>query len=292
MTCTICGGADFLVLPTYKRHWHFCRSCGTATSAQRKRYPLALLPFPDYRRQAEVDEALMYDYFVEPAHVEWSIAEGEELLDRYLRPHGVDVAGKSVLDVSGGNGHVLKQVERAGATVALTEINHKTIEYARETHGFPVFEYNLNEHNLAEVTGRTFDVVLARACIMFAWDLDGFARQVGQVLNPGGLVIVHRLVKPTLGVMVRVQLDEFSYYVLRQPDVIADAFTRIGFELEHRIDEVDPSLYAYDHDMRKHWLFAHYLYEIRNVMGLRRDRPFDLPARDRRLGSLFLRGPS
>jgi SAM-dependent methyltransferase len=234
----------------------------------------------------------MYDYFVEPAHIEWSIAEGEELIDRYLRPHGVDVAGKSVLDISGGNGHALKQVARAGASVALTEINQRTIEYARETHGFPVFEYNLNEHDLAAVTGRTFDIVLVRACIMFARDLAGFARQVRLVLNPGGLVIVHRFVKPTLGVMVRVQLDEFSYYVLRQPDVIADTFIRSGFELEHRIDEIDPSLYAYDHDVRKHWLLAHYLYEIRNVMKLRRDRPFDLPARDRRLGSLFLRWPS
>ena len=56
--------------------------------------------------------------------------------------------------MSGGNGHFIKQVENLGATITLTEINKKTIEYARQQHGFETFEFDINEHDLYQVTGQ------------------------------------------------------------------------------------------------------------------------------------------
>lgn len=291
-TCPTCNGQDIFLLDTYKRYWHCCRTCGTAVSEQKGGYPLSMLPFSDLKKGAELDEEKMYDYFVEQIHIDWSEREGQEFISDYLQPANIDVAGKNLLDLSGGNGHFIKQIEKLGARITLTEINRKTIDYARQKHGFDVLEYNLNQHDLPSVTGRKFDVIFARACIMFAKDLSKFVSEIKRSLTPGGLVLINHSVIPTLGVMLRTQLDEFSYFVLRQPQVIIDAFVNAGLELHHRADETDPGLYVYDNDLRLHWRLVHRFYERRGVKSLVRDRKFAWPARDRRRSTLVFRLPA
>lgn len=287
--CPSCKGDDLFVLETYKRYWHCCRTCGTAVSEQKQGYGLSFLPFADLKKGAGLDEEKMYDYFVEQVHIDWSEREGREFITDYLEPSGIDVAGKDLLDISGGNGHFIKQIERLGARITLTEINRKTIEYARQMHGFDVLEYNLNEHDLPSVINRRFDVVFARACIMFAKDLGKFADEIKRSLVPGGVVMINHSVIPTLGVMLRTQLDEFSYFVLRQPESIIDEFWKHGLELQHRADETDPGLYVYDNDLLLRWRLLHRFYERRNVAKLAHDRLFAWPARDRRRSTLVFR---
>lgn len=280
---------DLVVLPTYKRYWDICLKTGTAVSRQRSWYPLSFLPWAAFKRTPSVDEEKMYDYFVDDVHTAWAIQEGQEFVRDRLGRLELNVAGKKVLDISGGNGFVLKQIEKLGATVSLTEINRKTLDFARATHGIDVFEYNLNIHDLAEVTGRRYDVILARACIMFALDLPKFVDQLRRSLNPGGVVMIDRSVMPTVGVLTRVQLDEFSYYILRQPETIIKAFETSGFTTEHRLDEIDQDLYVYDHDLKRSWTFLHYLYEWKCIRRLKKSNAFGLRARDRRLSAMVFR---
>lgn len=288
--CITCGSRDLLVLDTYKRHWYCCRNCGDAFSVQKKRYPLAFLPYADLRAGVVTDEAAMYDYFVDRSHIEWSEREGSEFVARYLKPAHVEVARKNLLDISGGNGHFIREIAKRGAhRVTMTEINQKAIEYARQRHGFDVVEYNLNRDDLQAVTRQRFDVIFARACVMFARDLEKFADELRRCTAPGGIVMINHAVVPTLGVMLRTQLDEFSYLVLRQPDSIIKAFAKQGFELQHRADETDPDLYVYDHDLLRRWRWLYLFYESRNLRRLASDRRFAWPARDRRRSTLVFR---
>lgn len=289
-SCIHCGETRLLVLDTYKRWWHCCRACGTSVSEEKDTYPLAHLPHADLKKSASLDEEKIYDYFVEQVHIDWSEREGLEFIRDYLVPARLDVAGKDLLDISGGNGHFIRQIEKLGARVTLTEINRKTIEYARERHGFKVFEYNLNKDRLPDLTRDRFDVVFARACIMFAQDLGKFVEELRTVLRPGGHVLINHSVITTLGVLLRTQLDEFSYLVLRQPEAIIEAFTRRGFSLHHRADETDPGLYVYDHDLLPHWRTVYRMYERRGILQLQgEDRRFAWPARDRRRSTLAFR---
>ena len=290
--CKYCNSDNNFTINTYKRDWHCCRACGTSFSQQKKSYPLSFLPFPDLGKQGDLDEEKMYDYFIEQNHIDWSEREGREFIKEYLEPAGIDVEGKSLLDISGGNGHFIKQIEKMGARITLTEINQKTIEYAGKTHGFDVLKYNLNSDDLPTVTGKKFDVVLARACLMFAKDLSKFAKEIQRSLCPGGVLLINHSVIPTLGVMLRTQLDEHSYFVLRQPETIIEAFQKEGFVLRHRADETDPSLYAYDNDLRPHWRFVHRFYEKRGLKRLLSERNFSWPARDRRRSTLMFQLPS
>jgi hypothetical protein len=94
--------------------------------------------------------------------------------------------------------------------------------------------------------------------------------------------------------MLRVQLDEFSYLVLRHPENVIGIFEKEGFSLQYRSDEVDPSLYIYDHDMNRYWTLARRIYEWKNLSNLmnaeRKGKTgFAFRARDRRYSMMVFR---
>lgn len=210
----------------------------------------------------------------------------DEFVAQHLQPNGIELAGKHMLDISGGNGHFLRKLLSSGGSGVLTEINGPAINYARRTHGFPVFPFDFNRDPLSAVVHDSFDVVLLRAAIMFCRNLRGFAADLSGRVKPGGLVRVNHSVIPTLGVLIRVQLDEFSHFALRQPGSVIDDFASAGFRLVGRKDETDPTLYVYDDDLKPEWTFLHYVYQFRGARNLRSRRKFAFPARDRRRSTM------
>lgn len=294
LTCKTCDSADLTKINTYKRWWYACHSCGDARPEQKTRYSMSWLPGIWFGK-SNVNEEAMYDYFVEPSHIAYSIETAKEFSENHLKANGISLAGKSILDISGGNGHFITEIARAeGATAALTEINDLTIEYARKTHGIPVYKFNFQDHRLSDVVTEKYDVIMPRAAIMFCDDLDRFAEDCAKVLNSGGLLFVSFSVIPCMGVFVRVQLDEFSYFVLRQPENVVATFCRHGFDLVKSALDPDLSMYAYDHDKNKWWQFASNLYMIPGVRKLRvaelaGKNGFTFRARDRRRATMIFR---
>ena len=280
--CPSCLSSELCVVATYKRKWLLCKNCGTGFSEERSTYCLGFLPIKGYGKTKALSEENIYDYFIDTVHIDWAVREGKDFITDYLEPSQLNVSGKHLLDISGGNGHFIKQIESLGAKVTLTEFNKKTVDYARKTHGFEVFEYDLNKDDLLDKTKGEFDVVFARACIMFAKDLPKFVASLKQVLSKGGSVLINHSVEPTLGVMLRTQLDEFSYFVLRQPKTVIETFEANGFKLKHRSDETDSSLYVYENDLLLRWRFLHQVYEKKALSILNKNRLFAWPARDRR----------
>lgn len=258
---------------------------------QKTKYPLSFLRNPMMKKSGESEDSV-YDYFIEQGHIDYSIQTAKQFFKQHVRPHKITVENKDILDISGGNGHFIAEFKKYGSRVALTEINKPTIDYARKTHNIPVYEFNFNKHQLNSVVDRQFDIILARAAIMFCDDLSKFANQCCELLSKDGYVWINHSVLPTLGVLTRVQLDEFSYWRLRQPETIIAEFEEAGFKLVSRADETDPSMYVYDHDMVDDWQLAHYLYEIpaaRKIMKLEQQGKncFSLRARDRRRSTMI-----
>lgn len=254
---------------------------------------MSFLPDKHLKKMPENEES-MYDYFVRQDHIDYSIQTAADFIRQHVVPNGISFQGKRVLDVSGGNGHFLMEIARLGADVTLTEINRPTIEYAQKTHGIDVRYFNFNSQNLAVEVPKTFDVVLARAAIMFCRDLKKFAGEAYQILADDGLAVINHSVIPTLGVFLRVQLDEFSYFVLRQPENVIRTFEDAGFVLCSRNDETDPSLYAYDHDLNRYWTMARLLHDVPAVRKLvaaeRKGKPsYAFRARDRRRSTMIFK---
>jgi 2-polyprenyl-3-methyl-5-hydroxy-6-metoxy-1,4-benzoquinol methylase len=291
--CMGCGAGALTEINTYKRKWYFCHECGTACPIQKYKYSLTFLPNRLMKKSGE-SEDVMYDYFIESGHIEYSIGTAHDFLKQHIDPNGIKLDGQSILDISGGNGHFIMEIAKRGATVALTEINKPTLDYARKTHGIDVYEFNFNHHHIHETVTKSYDMIFARAAIMFCKDLGAFARDCRNILPDGGLVSINHSVIPTLGVMIRVQLDEFSYWVLRQPEEVIRIFAEAGYALQSRADETDPSMYVYDHDMVRDWQIAHFRYQIPAVRKIWKAEKvgrkcFTLRARDRRRSTMFFK---
>lgn len=289
--CKECLSSKTVKLNTYKRHWYFCADCGCAHPEQKNVYPLSFLPVKDYKKSAS-SEAQMYDYFTAQVHIDHSIKTADEFTNDYVKPWAIDFKGKRVLDVSGGNGHFLAEYQKMGAEVSITEINEPTIEYIKKTHdNMNVYLYDFNRHRIHEVIDDKFDIILLRAAIMFCQDLKQLAEDMKKILKPGGKVIINYSVVPTLGVATRVQLDEFSYFALRQPESIAKTFEGGGYKTLNSRDETDSTLYVYDHDLKLSWRIVHYWYEWLGMFALRKNRVFAFPARDRRRSTIMFELP-
>lgn len=281
--CLNCSSEDVFSLQTYKRVWHCCRTCENAFPVQKKKYPFEFLPYADVKRGSVADAQAMYDYFTTDVHIEWARREGQEFVRDFIEPNGIDCQGKRVLDISGGNGYFVNELRKCGAKVALTEFNQNAVAFAEKNPELEqAFLYDMNADDLTKKINGHYDTILCRANVIFCNDLPAFAATLRNCLSTGGMVIVINCVVPTLGVFIRVQLDEFSYHILRQPETVKQAFVSQGFRMSARYDETDPSLYVYDHDLLKHWMFLHYLYEIRGARVIRGERMFSFPARDRR----------
>lgn len=295
MNCSNCGNSDLTAVGTYKRVWYLCHDCGEARPIQKAKYRLTFLKNPLMKKVATSEDAV-YDYFIRQDHIDYSIGTAHDFIRDHVARSGINLSGKSLLDISGGNGHFLAELQkqvRAG-DLAITEINKPTLDYIEQTHSFKGYLFNFNNHRLSDIVDRKFDVILARAAIMFCNDLKAFVEDGRTVLNDGGLLVINHSVIPTLGVMLRVQLDEFSYFALRQPEEVTKTAEAAGFELLYRADETDPSMYAYDHDQVRDWWLAKLLYEQRGankLMAAERagKRGFTFRARDRRRSTMIFR---
>ena len=68
-SCLECGSKNLVKIDTYKRHWFFCYNCGSGQPVQKSFYPLQFLPVTDWTK-TKTDEESMYDYFIDPVHIE------------------------------------------------------------------------------------------------------------------------------------------------------------------------------------------------------------------------------
>ena len=124
---------------------------------------------------------------------------------------------------------------------------------------------------------------------MFCLDLNKFIQDLKKVLHNNGYIMINNSVIPTLGVILRTQVDEHSYFALRQPQNIIDAFLNNGFSLEYRKDETDPSLYVYDDDLTRVRKYLNKFYEMKGVKSLKNRRYYSWPARDRRRSTMLFK---
>ena len=287
--CSNCNSKKTFSINTYKRYWIICEDCGCGYSKDKKRYPLSLLPYKSLKKDSSIDYTSIYDYFVEDIHIKYSIDTALEFIRNYIRPFGIDLFGKKVIDISGGNGFFVNELKKMGAEVTLTEINDKTITFAKDTFDFDVYKYDLNKDNLGQIVKKKYDIVLLRAAIMFCEDLPSLIDDIKSIMNKDALLFVHQSVLPTLGTILRIQCDEFSYYVLYQPETVSSLIEKKGFDTVHKEIEIDSSMYAYNHDEVRHLRMLHFIYEVPALRKIPYKTPFCFNARDRRRANMIFK---
>ncbi len=247
MECKICKSSSLTKLNTYKHYWHSCDNCGSIERIKKEKYflekffPLSLAKkLPGYftyilpsKYFEESKLGTSYNYYAdmgssnEGTGTKWD-GETEVVVNR-LKSLGVDIKDKSVLDVSGGPGFVANNLRTTTKYMLLTEFSDTAVEGMKKFLSIDVKKYDYNSDALDKVTDKKFDIILVRFSINFCNDLEKFAREAKNLLNPGGLIYVEH-VEPNKGVILRWQFDEYTYTLLHAIKIFADTFTKAGFE--------------------------------------------------------------
>ncbi|MBW3595861.1 MAG: class I SAM-dependent methyltransferase [Planctomycetes bacterium] len=253
--CPFCENARLTIIQTYKHRWISCNNCGNVQRRQKARYAFECLPdflfrlLPgrigrflsmSFKRKAQGED--YYDYYLAGAETGRATAhgtkwEGEtERLTQRLADLGVDLRGKSVLDLSGGPGFVAQELSQICRKVVVTEYSRLAVERMRKHLGVDAIRYDYNCDDISELVEEKFDVVLIRWSINFCLDIRGMLASLKQCLNEGAVVYV-TFVPPTLGACLRWQFDDYTFLVLYHPETMARLFAEEGLLAVARKDE-------------------------------------------------------
>ena len=242
------------------------------------RYPFLTFMGKKYRRRHKKFQ--IYDYFVSSSHIEYIKCEARDLQLK-LKTLNIDVEGKNILDVSGGNGIVLNHFKPFAQELVLTEVNDLALDYARDILKLKTLKFDFDEENITEVLEKKlasdnnftakFDLILLRACVMFIKDLDLFFAELKKVLAPNGVIFIEKSVWFTLGVALRTQIDDSSYAILRAHKALEETINRNGFIVLSSTFEIDPSMYIFDHDKRLMSRLLYVVYENINILKFKKN---------------------
>lgn len=95
--------------------------------------------------------------------------------------------GKRILEIGCAKGYFLTCVKEMGAEAFGVELNAKSVEIARRSHGERIYDEDLFELNLPEAG---FDVVYTRDVIEHIHDPAPFLAEIARLLRPGGMVFM------------------------------------------------------------------------------------------------------
>jgi ubiquinone/menaquinone biosynthesis C-methylase UbiE len=245
MKCKVCGSTSLEKVNTYKHFWYACTSCNSIEREKKTHYTFESL-FPKsatkklpgyftYLLPAKYfDESKLgtsYNYYADMG----SSAEGSgtkwngetKIVSERLNKLGIDLKGKNVLDVSGGPGFVANNLRSETSYMLLTEFSQVAVEGMREFLAVDIEKYDYNSDSLDKITDKKFDIILVRFSINFCNNLEKFAKEAKNLLNPGGLIYVEH-VEPNRGCLLRWQFDEYTYTLLHGIKIFAETFNKHG----------------------------------------------------------------
>lgn len=257
--CRYCGGANISIVNMYKDKWLCCHECGIAQSHHKEKYffsflPASLIKFWPKLKRLVPDSAIIsegskvYDSMATDEHVQNHIKQRfvERFVDEVVKRHDIDLAGKRVLDISGGNGYFAKRLADLGASVILTEYNMNSVNYARKHFNIRAERYDLNSDLLSELfQSEKFDIVLMRWSVMFCLDLPRFLVDIKKIMPTDGMVIVQSIL-PTLGTMLKYQWHDYNLLVLYPLTRLTDNFRDQGFDVFAHAEKSKGYLYNAD----------------------------------------------
>lgn len=244
--CPICQSFHLTRVNSYKHHCFVCNDCNNVFHVKKEgRYLLEwVLPRPLFKRilppkaflrlfrdRGDISAADFYDVYANECRNISPMRQSEvDLLRDQLRLAGIDIAGKAVLDVSGGPGFVAKQFRDTTERFVVTEFSEKATRAMRDVLGVETATFDYTKDDLRKIFTERFDLVLIRSSIIFCPDLDPFVASLRAILKPGGHVLVETIM-PTLGEVFWWQQMEYKFPIIYSQETLEKYFYKHGFSL-------------------------------------------------------------
>lgn len=177
-----------------------------------------------------------------PSGTKWAPLIDFRLAD--FSKHGIDISGKSVLEISGGPGFLAQAMQAAAARVVVTEFSALAADGMARSLQVNAVKFDYNSDDIDRLLEGPFDVVLIINSIGFCNDLRSFVASLKTIMHDQTVVYVCHS-PGTLGLMLRWEFDEYTYTRCWEPEALATYFAEIGFAEQVREDE---GSYPYDHN--------------------------------------------
>ena len=252
--CQFCQGESFTTFQTYKHLWYSCDTCGNMFCTKKTKYflsPVASfllngttkriitkLPFGrtflSYLTflMPGLDSVDLYDEYLADGKSDSSGTAyqgiAQKILDEF-KGYEISFTDKSVLDISGGPGYVIKELSRHCANVVVSEYSPNTVRRMSEVLELPSFQYDFNKDDISEKTNEKFDIVLIRHSLNFCLDVNQLLKSLKKALNKDAIIYV-TFVTPTLATCVRWQFEDYIYHTLFNPETVSKIFAQEGFD--------------------------------------------------------------
>lgn len=262
-----------IIIHTYKHKWSINTSNGICVIQSRNWYPLGFLKIfskklaflakdkkvtdnPSLIYEADSDISLGTQKFTTQGDIELQ-EDRADIFCALLKRYGVNVHGKSVLDISGGSGVFVKQLLNHGAiSVSNTEFSKGAVDYGKEILDIPAYYFDINKHKLSEIVNQNikYDVVMLRGCIEFCDNLEELIDELKIITHKQSILIL-TFVDPTLGVALRTQFDQYNLKICRPPTSVNETFTKKGYTTL-----IDSEMFLFD----RNYAFRH----LKNPLGI------------------------
>ena len=232
-SCSNCQSKNVFIINTYKHLWRVCNNCGVAFSRAKKNLLLSFLPFLQLKNNKELLEnpSMVYK-FSNPS--EEAIKEAEKqaalLSDEWTKLCKIDLMGKKIIEISGGNGHFLKALRKFTANLFHTELNPNDVEYVKTKLGIDSKPFNFYKNKLQNLFPDKFDIILLKGNLEFCLDIKNLLSNIEDNTKPGTLIIVLTSV-PTLGNFLITQFDDYNQLVLYQKETLLKTFKDSGYTM-------------------------------------------------------------
>jgi 2-polyprenyl-3-methyl-5-hydroxy-6-metoxy-1,4-benzoquinol methylase len=246
-SCPICKSVNVKKFNSYK---HYCYSCGDCNSIYHEkkngRYFLEYI-FPSklaskilpqkaflrlFHAPKDYKPSSFYDIYSAECQSPNAIRRSEidELKDN-LALIDVTFQGKTILDISGGPGLVVKELGKIAKRAVVTEYNDSATDAMSKVLGIEAVKYSYLTDKLENIFDEKFDIVLIRSSIIFCDDLEKLIESVNSILEDGGIVFVETII-PTLGEVFWWQQMEFKFPRIYSQEYIEKLFYKYGFSLK------------------------------------------------------------
>jgi SAM-dependent methyltransferase len=244
--CPICNSRNFTRVNSYKHYCFVCNDCNNVSHEKKPgRYLLEwVLPRAVFKRilppkaflrlfrdRGDIGAADFYDVYANECRdiSDRRRSEVDLLLDQ-LSLAGIELDGKSVLDVSGGPGYVAAALKHRTQRFLVTEYSEKATRAMHDVLGIETLRFNYATDRLDKVVTGRFNLILLRSSIIFCPDLDALAGSLRRILAPGGHVLVETIM-PTLGEVFWWQQMEYKFPRIYAQETIEKYFYKHGFSL-------------------------------------------------------------
>lgn len=240
-SCQNCQSSNVYIIDVFRHRWTYCKDCRCAFTEANPKPPFWSNFIPRRKPSLKLflsgkfDATTTYDQYASEERKQKVIKIAADNIATFKNDYGIDVTGKRVLDISGGNAHYVLQYRLAGASrIVFTEFGEALVNYAANL-DIPGHVFDLNgPQPLESLINEKFDLIIFKGNSMFTLDLPRLFKSFQQLLSDEGRIVIFDNHEYTEALAVRWCHHRYTHKVCWSTEVFEKNIKDGGFKIMYK----------------------------------------------------------